>query len=154
MKICDLISPDKILNGISVNSKNEIINNLVDLFKDDSRVIDIEKLRESVHEREKIMSTGIGKGFAMPHAKTKSTKDMLLVFAKLNQPIDFEALDGEPVDILFLLIAKDTQVSQHIKLLSRISRMINEEDFRDKILNAEGADQLHEIICSEEKKYL
>ncbi len=154
MKICDLISPEKILNGISADSKNEIIDNLVNLFKDDNRVTDIEKLRESVHEREKIMSTGVGKGFAIPHAKTKNTKDILLAFAKLNKPIDFDSLDGEPVDILFLLIAKDTQVSQHIKLLSRISRMINEEGFREKIQDAETIEKLHEIICSEEKKYL
>ncbi len=154
MKICDLISPDKILNGISSNSKNEIIDKLINLFENDNRIVDIEKLRESVHEREKIMSTGIGKGFAIPHAKTKSTKDILLAFAKLNKPIDFDSLDGEPVDILFLLIAKDTQVSQHIKLLSRISRMINEEGFRDKIANADSIDKLHETICSEERKYL
>ncbi|MGD8781841.1 MAG: PTS sugar transporter subunit IIA [Ignavibacteria bacterium] len=154
MKICELISPGKILSGISVKNKSEIIDKLVDLFKEDNRVIDIDKLRESVHEREKIMSTGVGKGFAIPHAKTKSTKDILMAFAKLDVPIDFDALDGEPVDILFLLIARDTQVSQHIKLLSRISRMINEEKFRRKILSAEDAGQLHEIICSEEKKYL
>ncbi|MBI9070558.1 MAG: PTS sugar transporter subunit IIA [Melioribacteraceae bacterium] len=154
MKICDILSPDKIIPEFNVVSKDEIINNLIDLFEDDKRIADLGVVRAAVLEREKIMSTGVGKGFAIPHAKTNGVNDIIAGFAKTSQPIDFEALDGEPVNLVFLLVGKENMVGPHIKLLSRISRMMNKDEFRAKLLGAKSSEEIYKIFDEEEKQYI
>lgn len=92
MKLCDLLETDKILIDIDISSKEEAINKLTDLFKKDSRVIDIDYLKRAVFEREKIMSTGVGLGFAIPHAKTNAVNNVIAAFARSNKSIDFNLL--------------------------------------------------------------
>ena len=153
MKLCEILSKDKIISEFRSKSKDDIINEIVDLFKDDSRIDDIEEVRSAVREREKIMSTGVGKGFAIPHAKTDGVNDIIAAFGKSSVPIDFEALDGKPVQLVFLLIGRTNLVGPHIKLLSRISRMMNKDEFRESLLKASTAEEIYKIFCHEEKKY-
>jgi fructose PTS system EIIBC or EIIC component len=153
MKLSDLLSDKFIIHNVEGESKEEIIDELVDLFKDDPRVIDLEKVRHSVHEREKIMSTGVGKSFAIPHGKTDAVRDILCAFAKSDKPIDYQALDGQPVYLFFLLIGKDNLVSLHIKLLSRISRMMTKDHFREKLLAAVNKDEIIALFKEEENSY-
>jgi fructose-specific phosphotransferase system IIA component len=153
MKLSDLLSDKFIIHNVEGESKEEIIDELVDLFKDDPRVIDLEKVRHSVHEREKIMSTGVGKNFAIPHGKTDAVRDILCAFAKSDKPIDYQALDGQPVYLFFLLIGKDNLVSLHIKLLSRISRMMTKDHFREKLLAAVNKDEIIALFKEEENSY-
>jgi mannitol/fructose-specific phosphotransferase system IIA component (Ntr-type) len=124
------------------------------LFKGDSRVNDIETLRSAVHERETIMSTGIGNGFAIPHAKTAGVNEMIAGFATLKNPIEFEALDGQPVELIFLLVGEENAVGPHIKMLSRISRLMNKEAFRERLINAVDVDEIYTIFEEEEKNLL
>ena len=131
----------------------EIINELIDLFKDDERVTNIENMRMAVHDREKIMSTGVGKGFAIPHAKTASVTDIVAAFGKLDTPIDFQALDGQSVNLVFLLVGKENLVGPHIKMLSRISRMMNKDEFRESLAKASTADEIYTLFDEEEKQY-
>lgn len=154
MKICDILKVDRILPDINSTSKTDVINELIDLLKDDGRVGDIETLRTAVIEREKIMSTGVGKGFAIPHCKTPAVSDIVAGFGKLNNPIDFQSLDKEPVNLVFLLVAKDNMVGPHIKLLSRISRMMNNDKFREDLAKAETAEEIYDIFCEEEKRFV
>ncbi len=153
MKICDILTVDKIIPTLESNDKKGAINELIDLFKDDDRVIDLEEVRHVVHEREKIMSTGVGKGFAIPHGKTNSVKETIAAFGKTAIPIDFEALDDQPVRLIFLLVGKENMVASHIKLLSRISRMMNNDLFRESLLNANTAEEIYSIFEEEEKKF-
>ncbi len=153
MKICDILTVDKIIPTLESNDKKGAINELIDLFKDDDRVIDLEEVRHVVHEREKIMSTGVGKGFAIPHGKTNSVKETIAAFGKTATPIDFEALDDQPVRLIFLLVGKENMVASHIKLLSRISRMMNNDLFRESLLNANTAEEIYSIFEEEEKKF-
>lgn len=153
MKLSDLLKVDHIIPNLKGQNKEEIINELVDLFKDDPKVEDLEKARESVLEREKIMSTGVGKGFAIPHGKTNAIKEMLAAFGKSNDEIDYQSLDNQPVHLVFLLIGKDNLVSSHIKLLSRISRMMNSDDFRNNLLKAQTGEEILSIFKKEEEKY-
>ncbi len=153
MKICDILRKDKIVPSLKGTSKLEVINELVDLFKDDERVSNIENMRLSVHDREKIMSTGVGKGFAIPHAKTASVTDIVAAFGKLDNPIDFQALDGQPVNLIFLLVGKENLVGPHIKLLSRISRMMNKDEFRENLAKANSVDEIYSLFDDEEKQY-
>jgi len=153
MKVSDLLNEDFILNKFNSESKEEIINELIDLFKDDPRVSNINDVKTCVLEREKIMSTGVGKGFAIPHGKTNSISDIIAAFGKSEKPIDYDALDGEPVHLVFLLVGKDAFVGKHIKLLSRISRLMNGDDFREKLLNAKDKNEILQVFKEEEKAY-
>ena len=153
MKVSELLSPSVIISDLKGNKKEEVINELIDLFQNDSRVEDVEKVRSAVLDREKIMSTGVGKGFAIPHGKTNSISDIIAAFGKTRNPVDYEALDNQPVHLVFLLVGKDNLVSKHIKLLSRISRMMNKDDFRTRLLEAGSADEILEIFRKEEESY-
>ncbi|MBU1096164.1 MAG: PTS sugar transporter subunit IIA [Ignavibacteriae bacterium HGW-Ignavibacteriae-2] len=154
MKICDVLQKDKIIMEFKSLEKDDVINQLIDLFKGDERVNDLEKLRESVFEREKIMSTGVGNGFAIPHAKTSGVSEMIAGFGKLSEPIEFEALDNQPVNMILLLVGEQNAVSQHIKMLSRVSRLMNKESFRNSLLNAKTPEQIYSIFEEEEKNFL
>ena len=153
MKVSELLNPGVIISDLKGNKKEEVINELVDLFVNDSRVEDVEKVRSAVLDREKIMSTGVGKGFAIPHGKTNSISDIIAAFGKTKNPVDYDALDNQPVHLVFLLVGKDNLVSKHIKLLSRISRMMNKDDFRNRLLDAGSADEILEIFTKEEENY-
>lgn len=153
MKISEYLSTDVIIPELKGNTKIEIINELINLYKNNSKVSDLEKVRTAVLERENIMSTGVGKGFALPHGKTESVNDIIAAFGKSNNPIDYQALDQQPVYLVFLLVGKDNLVSAHIKLLSRISRMMNKEEFRDKLKSLNTADEILEAFKIEEATY-
>jgi fructose-specific phosphotransferase system IIA component len=153
MKVLDLLNENYIIADLKGETKEAVINELIDLFKEDPRVIDLEKVRGAVLEREKIMSTGVGKGFAIPHGKTNAVNDILAAFAKTNRPIEYDSLDGHPVYLVFLLVGKDNLVSKHIKLLSRISRMMNKDEFRDKLMKAKSSEEILGIFKKEEENY-
>jgi len=153
MKLSELLSEEVIIPELSGKSKEEVINELIDLFQNDSRVNDIDKVRTAVMEREKVMSTGVGKNFAIPHGKTDAVKDILCAFGKSKFPIDYQSLDSQPVHLVFLLVGKDNLVSMHIKLLSRISRMMTKDAFREKLLDAASKEDILEIFREEEKSY-
>lgn len=154
MKVSEILNKEFIIAELESNDKESAINELIDLFRNDPRVEDIEKVRQAVLDREKIMSTGVGKGFAIPHGKTESVKETLAAFGRKKDGIDYDALDGNPVNLIFLLVGKETMISAHIKLLSRISRMMNKEDFRIRLLNAETSEDIMNVFMEEEKSYL
>lgn len=153
MKICEVLQVGKIIPSLHGKEKTDVINELVDLFKHDERVKDLYEMRHAVHEREKIMSTGVGKGFAIPHAKTNSVNEIVAAFGKLDEPIDFQALDEQPVNLVFLLVGKENLVGPHIKLLSRISRMMNKDEFRESLSKAKTAKEIYSLFENEEKQY-
>jgi fructose-specific phosphotransferase system IIA component len=154
MKICDVLKQDKILLNFKSLEKEDVINELIDLFLGDERVKDIDKMRDAVHEREKIMSTGVGRGFAIPHAKTDGVSEMIAGFGKLPEPIEFESLDQEPVNLIFLLVGMENAVGQHIKMLSRLSRLMNKDSFRESLSGATSSEEIFKIFQEEEKNFL
>jgi len=143
-----------VLTGLRGDSKNDIIGTLIDLVCQSPKVLDKEKVRTAIFEREKIMSTGVGNGFAIPHGKTDAVSDVVAAFAVTAGPIDYQSLDEKPVRLIFLLIGKDSMVGPHIKLLSRISRLMNKEEFRNKLLNAQTPNEIMETFRKEEETYL
>jgi fructose-specific phosphotransferase system IIA component len=150
MKISDILDETRILTSMEGDSKSVIINKLIDLVAISPKVLDKEKVKEAIFEREKIMSTGVGNGFAIPHGKTDAVSDIVAAFAVTKEPIDYQALDEQPVRLIFLLIGKGNMVGPHIKLLSRISRLMNKEEFRKKLLDAPTPKDVMEIFRTEE----
>lgn len=150
MKISDILDETRILTNMEGDSKSDVINSLIDLVAVSPKVLDKEKVKEAIFEREKIMSTGVGNGFAIPHGKTDAVSDIVAAFAVTKKPINYEALDEQPVRLIFLLIGKGNMVGPHIKLLSRISRLMNKEEFRKKLLEAPSPKDVMEIFKTEE----
>jgi len=151
MNISDILNEKRIITEFKSTSKEDVINEMIDSLKDDESVTNLEKVRQVVLEREKIMSTGIGNGFAIPHGKTDGVKEIVAVFGKLKEPIEFNSVDGKPVNLIFLMVGREDAVGEHIKMLSRISRIMNNEEVHKKLLQAETAKEILEIFEQEEK---
>jgi PTS system fructose-specific IIC component len=153
MKVFELLDEKFILTEFKSDDKEYVINELIDLYKENDKVNDIEKVRTAILDREKIMSTGVGKGFAIPHGKTNAVNDVIAAFGKTKNDIDFDALDGNPVHLVFLLVGRDDMVSKHIKLLSRISRLMNKDEFRERLVNSNSKEEIINIFKEEEEQY-
>jgi fructose-specific phosphotransferase system IIA component len=153
MKVFELLDEKFVLTDFKSDDKEYVINELVDLYKENDKVNDIEKVRTAILDREKIMSTGVGKGFAIPHGKTNAVNDVIAAFGKTTRDIDYDALDGNPVHLVFLLVGRDDMVSKHIKLLSRISRLMNKDEFRERLINSNSQEEIINIFKEEEEQY-
>jgi len=153
MKISDILTEDLVVAGLKGSSKNDIIDAMVDLVALSPKVVDREKVRTSILERERIMSTGVGNGFAIPHGKTDAVTEIVAAFAVTEEEIDYDSLDEKPVRLVFLLVGKDNLVGPHIKLLSRISRLMNKEDFRKRLLTVATPKEIIELFRQEEASY-
>jgi fructose-specific phosphotransferase system IIA component len=153
MKISDILTENLVATGLPGTTKNEIIDGMIDLVASSPKVMDKEKVRKAIFEREEIMSTGVGNGFAIPHGKTEAVTDIVAAFAVTGQPIDYQSLDEKPVRLVFLLVGKDNLVGPHIKLLSRISRLMNKEEFRRRLLDLKTPREILEAFRQEEATY-
>ncbi|HMQ69034.1 MAG TPA: PTS sugar transporter subunit IIA [Ignavibacteria bacterium] len=150
MKISDILNEKVISVDLECADKDDVINKMVDLASGSGLMLDIEKVRECVFDREKLVSTGVGKGFAIPHGKTDEIKDIVAAFAVLKDPIDFDSIDLEPVQFVFLIVGKESLLNAHIKLLSRISRLMNKDEFREKLEEAKSPEEVLKIFTEEE----
>ncbi|MGB9665235.1 MAG: PTS sugar transporter subunit IIA [Ignavibacteria bacterium] len=153
MKVSEYLNEDNVLLDVEAKDKYELIDKLIEVAAKSGKILDKEKVREAVYEREKILSTGVGKGFAVPHGKTDAVNDIVLAFAITKEPLNYEALDNQPVRLVMLMVGKDSLVSSHIKLLSRISRLMNNDEFRESLLNARTKQEVLEIFRKEESNY-
>jgi len=153
MKIGEILTEDMVVTNLEGNTKDEIIDAMIDLVSKSSKVIDKKKVREAIFERERIMSTGVGNGFAIPHGKTDAVSDIVAAFAVTAEPIDYQSLDEKPVRLVFLLVGKDNMVGPHIKLLSRISRLMNKEEFRKRLTELKTPQEILETFKKEEASY-
>jgi mannitol/fructose-specific phosphotransferase system IIA component (Ntr-type) len=133
MKISDILDETSIRTQLPGSSKDEIILEMIDIVAASKKVLDKEKVKEAIFEREKIMSTGVGNGFAIPHGKTDAVSDIVAAFAVTASPIDYQSLDEQPV--------------------RRISRLMNKEEFRKKLLAAASPKEVLEIFRTEEAMY-
>ena len=153
MDICNLLDRSTIVRGLEVDDKKELINKVVDLLEPKVSSEQLEKIRTSVFEREHIMSTGVGKQLAIPHGKCDSIDEILASFAILSESVEFDSIDDQPVKIVFLLVGPQEKSGQHIKLLSRISRLMNSSTFREKLLECDTPDEIFTTFQTEEKEY-
>ena len=144
--VSQLLGQNMIRLGLAGATKEEVLLGVTELLKGDPRVNDFEQMQQAVLEREKIMSTGVGKGIALPHAKTSAVNEITLAFAVTAQPIEYNAVDNEPVRILFLILSAENEKTAHIKLLSRISRLMNDDTLRKELLTAESSGEVLSVF--------
>jgi len=148
--ISDLLSEERIHVSLPATSREDVIHMMVQLLEDHPCVTDLEQVREDVIERERMMSTGVGKGLALPHAKTAGVTETIGCFAVTARPIDFDAMDEEPVRLVFMLAGPEASRSKHIKILSHISRLLNRKRLRKRILTCDEAAEVLALFAEEE----
>lgn len=153
MKLTDILSEKFIALRMEAKSKGDLIDKMLMLISAHPNIIDKGKLHNDVLKREKEMSTGIGKKVALPHAKTNAVSAPILAFATLKREVEFDSIDGEPVQLVFLLATPETMLTQHLKLLSRISRVIAAESVREKLIQVTEIADVMGLFYEEEKAY-
>ena len=151
MNLLDILSPKSILVDLQGETKEEIIKDLVDALELGEAITDRDKVLQAVLEREKIMSTGIGDGIAIPHGKSDAVARLAAALGTQRRGVDFESLDGEPGYVFFLLVSPANVSGPHIKALARISRLLKNDEFKKKLIEAATPEELLRVIEAEEK---
>lgn len=153
MNIYSLINQSTILANLQVQNKEELLHKMVDVLKKKVNENQLKDIRDAVFEREEIMSTGVGKNLAIPHGKVASIEENYGSFAVLKDPIEYDSIDGKPVKMAFLLVGPAGENRLHIKLLSRISRLMNSTTFRETLSECQNAEDIYKAFHDEEVKY-
>lgn len=142
----ELLDEDLILILDKVEDKFKLIEIMVDKTLGKGLIVTREPILDKIREREDLESTGVVEGIALPHARTEAVKDLLLVVAVVKEGLDFKALDGKPVSIVFLIVAPEEAKKKYINVLARISRMCRQEEFRKALREAESSASILKII--------
>lgn len=146
MSLEDVLERDSIIENLGAVEKREVLEEMVTDLCEKVSGLNKEKLLEVLLEREKLGSTGIGYGVAIPHGKMKDLKRVLVSFARSRKGVDFQATDEKPVHLFFLIVAPENSTASHLKILSDISRILKESDFRKKLQRARDKDEIYRII--------
>ncbi len=146
MKITDYLSPENIKLGIEGYSKEEIIEELVELLSETCGESDADDILDAVLKRENEASTGIEMGVAIPHAKCDAVSKLCIVVAISRDGIDFDSQDGKPSHLFFLMVAPTTESGPHVQAIAKIVKMIKVEGFRTKLLKAKTGEEVVSII--------
>src|SRR5882757_5776068 len=146
MPLADLVAPNAIIPALKVNGKKQTLQELAakaaDLSGQSERTI-----FEILMQREKLGSTGVGNGIAIPHGKLEKLNKLFGLFARLDRPIDFEALDGQPVDLVFLLLAPEGAGADHLKALARVARLLRDPDVAKKLRASRDAQAIYSVLA-------
>ncbi len=151
MTLLDILASKSTIVGLKSETKDGIIEELVDSLEVGDVITGRDKVLQAVLEREKIMSTGIGDGIAIPHGKSDAVVKLVAALGTHRRGVDFEALDGEPAYVFFLLVSPANVSGPHIKALARISRLLKNDDFKKKLIAARSSAEIIEIIEIEER---
>lgn len=154
MKLIDILTNDTIRIPLQNTEKFKIIEEMVDLLCQAHKIENREAVLKAVLEREKILSTGVGDGVAIPHCKVEGVKEMLVSFGVTKEDVDFASSDSKPVRLVFLIVGPQEVTSPHVRMLSRISRLMHDTDFREKLKNAKLSTEVLEALSKVEAKFL
>lgn len=152
MKVTDYLKEENIIINLKSRDKKGALKELIKLLEKNGYIKDSEKILEIVMDREKLGSTGIGQGIAIPHAKTDQISEIICSLGISQSGIDFDSLDGEPVYIIFLVLAPTKSIGQHLKTLAKIARLLKDKVFRNALRNAKTPQEALQIIKEDEEK--
>lgn len=146
MPLTDLVAPNAIIPALKVNGKKQALQEIaakaaVLTGQSDKAIFEI------LLQREKLGSTGVGNGVAIPHGKLPKLGKVFGLFARLERPVDFEALDGQPVDLIFLLLAPEGAGADHLKALARVARLLRDADVARKLRDSRDAEALYAVLA-------
>ena len=150
MKLLEILTKPCVRAPLQATDKKGVIDELVDLLHEAGQVTEADSLKDAVWTREQTRTTGIGHGLAIPHGKCAGMPDLAMAIGRPAEPMDFEAIDGQPVRLIVLLASPPDRTSDHIQALARVSRLMTLEAFRNKIYAAESAEEIFGLIEAEE----
>ncbi len=145
-EINQLLKPELVRIALPGGSKSDVIEALVELLEGHEGVDNLDAVREAIFQREDMMSTGVGKGLGLPHAKTSAATETIAAFATTAESVDFGAIDDEPIRLLLLLVGPEEHKSQHVKILGRISRLVSRESIRERLIQAPDPETVIEVL--------
>ncbi|MFC1528901.1 PTS sugar transporter subunit IIA [Candidatus Latescibacterota bacterium] len=143
--ISEIISTDTVCD-VTAGTKDEVLVELCDIAANTRELVDHKEFLKAIMNREKIMSTGIGDGVAIPHARTTSVKDFVIAVGRSKKGIDFESLDDLPVHIIILMGSPERKKNEFLKILEQIGKLLHEPHFKQKFLDATSADEMSMIL--------
>jgi len=152
VKLADILRESCVIADIKGVTKKEILFEMVETLKKAKLIDEIDSVVEIIMEREKLGSTGIGDGVAIPHGKMKKLNTILCVAARSKEGVNFDAVDRQPVHIFFLVLAPEDSASLHLKVLSRISKVLRDQSFRKQILKLANAHEIYTNIVEADDK--
>jgi fructose-specific phosphotransferase system IIA component len=139
--LTELLSVERIKIPLEAQTKDDLLRELVDVCAEADQIEDHEDVLRAVREREAVLSTGIGHGVAIPHGKSAAVSGLRMAAGRAAEPVEFDALDGKPVSLFFLLVGPESAAGPHIKALSRISRLVRRDDVRERLVAATTAEE-------------
>lgn len=145
MLLTELLTPERIRIPLEGQTKDDLLRELVDVVADTSAA-DREDVLRAVREREAVLSTGIGHGVAIPHGKSAALGELRMAAGRAAAPVDFDALDGQSVSLFFLLVGPESAAGPHIKALSRISRLVRNDEVRQRLIAAPTAEEFLDAL--------
>ncbi|MCG8690020.1 MAG: PTS IIA-like nitrogen regulatory protein PtsN [Minwuiales bacterium] len=145
MEIADLLNTESIISSMKVTSKKQTLQELA------QRSAELTGLKErlifdTLLERERLGTTGVGRGIAIPHGKLADLDHLYGLFARLDQPVDFDAIDDQPVDLIFLLLAPESAGADHLKALARVSRLLRDNGICEKLRGTDDPDAIFALL--------
>jgi len=149
MEISDLLQPEAVIYGLKAGGKKQALQ---ELARHAAQItgVDDRKIFETLLERERLGTTGVGNGIAIPHGKLPDFKRLYGLFARLDKPIDFDAIDEQPVDLVFLLLVPEGAGADHLKALARVSRLLRDATVCEKLRGVDSADGLYMLLTQSE----
>lgn len=150
MRLTDILQPDFVKVPLAATTKQSAVFELVDLLTVGASPESREELKQAVWQRESARSTGIGHGVAIPHGKSTSIKKLSMAIGKTAAPLEFNAIDGRPVELIILLASPVDQTGPHVQALARISRILADDKLRNAIKKAESAEEVYRMITAHE----
>jgi len=152
MKISEILHTSAIIADVKSNDKKGVLEELAAAVSDKAQT-DTQQILAVLLEREELGSTGIGGGIGIPHGKLKTINSTLVGFGLSRGGVDFDSLDNKPVHIFFLLITPENSTGSHLKVLAQISRMLKQNDFKDRLMKAENVDEIKQIIQDVDEEF-
>lgn len=146
MDLADFIEPDRVIFAARAASKQQLLQDLA-MRAATLLSLDAQGIFNSLQAREELGSTGLGNGFALPHARIEGLARLFGMFARLNRPVHFDSIDGKPVDLVFLLLIPATAGSEHLGALAAVSRQLRDEEFAAKLRKAQSSAALCKLLC-------
>ena len=148
MLVSDLLSPERVLPQVSISSKKRLLELVSKALVQNDESLDAREVFESLCARERLGSTGLGNGVAIPHGRVVSSSGVQAVFVRLSKPLSFDSIDGQPVDLLFALAVPEKCTSDHLKLLAQIAERFSDLELLEKLRGAEDANELIHLLSS------
>ena len=153
MKITDFLDTSRVIPDLKGRDKNSVLKEMADWMASEDPSLDAQRLLEVLLEREKISTTAIGEGVAIPHGKMPKVKRVSGVFARSLQGVDFDSLDGGLTRLFFLLVAPEDSAADHLKALARISRLLKDAAFRARLIKEKSREGIFNAIKEEDEKF-